>query len=88
MHVSNEVNKFKVPQLILELNKRNLNSVGKVVELKNRLLWYLNGESCSNDFETLSDNCHYLNNQTKKVQWIVKHPILNLIYSLVHHPRA
>jgi len=44
--LSNEVNKFKKPQLILELNKRNLNSVGTVAELKNRLLRYLNGESC------------------------------------------
>jgi len=43
--------------------------VGTVAELKNRLLRYLNifnGESCSNDFETLNDNCDNLNNQTKK----------------------
>jgi hypothetical protein len=36
----NEINKLKKkkPQLILELNKRNLNSVGTVAELKNRLI--------------------------------------------------
>lgn len=61
----NEINKFKKPQLILELNKRNLNSVGTVAELKNRLLKYLNGESCPNDFEAINDNYHKLNNQTK-----------------------
>jgi len=41
--LSNEINKFKKPQLILELNKINLNSAGTVAELKNRLLRYLNG---------------------------------------------
>ncbi|KAL4090186.1 hypothetical protein QTP88_025085 [Uroleucon formosanum] len=56
----NEINKFKKNQLILELNKRNLNSEGTVAELKNRLLKYLNGESCLNDFATIDKNCQNL----------------------------
>jgi len=52
----NEINKVNKPQLILELNKRNLNSVGTVAELKNRLLKYLNGESCPDDFVTINEN--------------------------------
>jgi len=63
--LSNEINKFKKPQLILELNKRNLNSVGTVAELKNRLLRYLNGESSSDDFGTINENYQNLNNQTE-----------------------
>ena len=63
--LSNEINKFKKPQLILELNKRNLNSVGTVAELKNRLLKYLNGESSSDDFGTINENYQNLNNQTE-----------------------
>jgi len=59
----NEINKFKKNQLILELNKRNLNSEGTVAELKNRLLKYLNGESCLNDFATIDEN--YQNLKTK-----------------------
>jgi len=61
----NEINKVNKPQLILELNKRNLNSVGTVAELKNRLLKYLNGESCPDDFATINENYQNLNNQNK-----------------------
>lgn len=63
--LSNEINKFKKPRLISELNKRNLNSAGTIAELKNRLLKYLNGESCSDDFATINENCQNLNNQIK-----------------------
>ncbi|KAE9525256.1 hypothetical protein AGLY_014324 [Aphis glycines] len=67
---SNKVNKAKEmgPQCILKcrkLNKRNLNSVGTVAELKNRLLKYLNGESSSDDFGTINENYQNLNNQTE-----------------------
>lgn len=72
--LSNEINKFKKPRLILELNKRNLNSIGTVTELKNRLLKYLNGESCSYDFAIANENYQNLNNQTKTNKMDSKKP--------------
>jgi len=49
------VHKLNKDGLILELNKRNLISTGTVVELKNRLLNYLKGESIESDFLTIND---------------------------------
>ena len=80
--LSNKINKFKKSQLILELNKRNLNSAGTVAELKNRLLKYLNVESCPDDFATINDNYQNLNNQTKTNKMEGK----NLISNLTHFP--
>lgn len=49
------VHKLNKDGLILELKRRNLISTGTVVELKNRLLNYLKGESTESDFLTIND---------------------------------
>jgi len=55
------VHKLNKDGLILELSRRNLISTGTVVELKNRLLNYLKGESLESDFLTINSLKFYGN---------------------------
>lgn len=64
------VHKLNKDGLILELSRRNLISTGTVVELKNRLLNYLKGESLESDFLTINSLTFFGNpiNNNKKIE--------------------